>query len=123
MHCPILKRSHGVAAVALLLAAISADGARAEFQTGDDLLEFCRDISDAGYGRCIGYLEGTADSMEAARAARHLPRCVPEGTDMSKLYSVVMQYLLAHPDERRQSASLLVATSLANAWGCGKPAN
>jgi hypothetical protein len=49
------------AAVAAMIAVLSEE-AGAGFQTGNDLLRNCRDISDSGYGLCLGYVEGVVDA-------------------------------------------------------------
>lgn len=92
--------------------------AGAGFQTGDDLLEHCRDISDSGYGLCLGYVEGVADSTEATRLARHLAPCIHQEIGAAQLHNAVIEYLRDHPETRGQNASLLVARAVSSTWQC-----
>jgi hypothetical protein len=103
-----------IAASALMLAWESS----ASFLTGNDLLQFCQDISDSGYGRCLGYIEGVVDSMEAARLSHHMAACVREGVAPSKVHNVVIKYLRDHAETRNQAASGLVVNALSDAWHC-----
>ena len=110
--------------VAAALAAITLVAARqadANFQTGNDLLRFCEDISDSGYGRCLGYVEGVVDSLEVARSDHHLPPCVREGIGTAQVHNAVIKYLRDHPETREQTASRLVVIAVSSALQCSQP--
>src|SRR5262249_26367641 len=105
--------------VALTMATLLlAREASAGFQKGDDLLRNCRDISDSGYGLCVGYIEGVLDNMEAHRRQRHLPPCLPEDVDTGRVHNLVIDYLLANAGKRDQPADLLVVDAVTTEWRC-----
>ncbi len=107
-------------AIAIAVALIAVRDAGAGFQSGSDLLQHCGDVSDSGYGLCLGYVEGVVDGMEADRATHHLPPCIREGVGAAQVHNVVIQYLRDHPEARDQTASLLVVIAVTGAWRCSQ---
>jgi len=106
------------AAVFATAALILIREADAGFVPGKDLLRNCRDISDSGYGLCLGYIEGVLDSMETERRLQHLPSCLPGDVDTSRVHNLVIEYLLAHPDKGDQPADHLVVAAATAEWRC-----
>lgn len=102
-------------ALALIAAAGIAGEARAAFEDGNTLFVHCR--SRFGQSGCEGYIAGIADAL-AGNAIDTIRACIPSDITKRKAYSVVVQWLERHPEERHKPAPGLVARALSEAYPC-----
>lgn len=61
-----------------------------------------------------GYVKGAVDSANGGAF------CVPSGILVGQITDVVFRYLDTHPEQRHQSAHLLVITALKEKFPCAK---
>lgn len=119
-----------VAVVGLLLALAGQVGAQTSaepnssvvtFWSGEQMLSYCK--GGAVRDGCTGYAMGVADTAAEASAAGSIIGpfrvCRPEEVTASQARDVIVQFLQAHPAERRDhSAAGLALQALAAAWPC-----
>ncbi len=112
-------------AAGAVIAAISLGSSRAadvrSFTTGTDLLEDCQGGDVGKRFACTGYIAGVADTIDASHSVPGLPACVPERVELGQVKDAVVHYLEQHPEQRTDSAAVLVMTAISDAWHCGKP--
>ena len=112
--------------LAAALSMLLPNFAYADFYTGNDLLRFCTvRESDPIYfqsdARCAGFIVGAADGAETiglyldvtrSDVESHQLVCIPQGVTVGQLQEIVVAALRANPENRHQSASLLVLAAL-----------
>jgi hypothetical protein len=97
--------------------------ANAYFLDGDELMNHCSaTVADERFdpALCVTYIMGAYDGFMFQRLARNDPRCTPRNLTAGQLREVVVEYLLAHPDNRQMDASALVWNAILAEWpACG----
>jgi hypothetical protein len=98
--------------------------ANANFLDGDELVNHCSaTVADERFDPqiCVTYIMGAYDAFMFQRLVRNQPRCTPRALTAGKLREVVLEYLLANPDNRALDASALVWNAIIAEWpDCGK---
>jgi hypothetical protein len=117
-----MKRAACIA-IALLLSLQRTAAAEAVFQTGNDLLSYCRvprEKESVSLAFCTGYVIGAADQISAFQSIKGATReiCMPEGATISQLRDVVVRYLENNPDARHYAAGSSVLVALHAAFPC-----
>jgi hypothetical protein len=113
-------------AVALLIGRadaqlITVPNATSAFETGKRLLSFCNSPPLANL--CQGYVEGVADAMDIAQAAKASvggwTQCMPNnGMPSLQAQEIVVAFLRRHPEMLDNAAGALVAQALHEAFPC-----
>lgn len=97
----------------IILAALAAGIAHAEFKDGNKLLTQIKgDAMD--YVHANGYVIGVYDSLHS------IVFCPPNNVTAGQVTDMVKNYLEANPDQRHLSADRHVAKVLGRAWPCAK---
>jgi hypothetical protein len=96
----------------ILLAALLAGTAHAQFVDGNRLLERMNDESPAQRMHALGYVLGVLDSFYGSDI------CPPDNVQAGQASAVVKQWLNINPDKRHLMASAIVFIALRNAWPC-----
>jgi MFS-type transporter involved in bile tolerance (Atg22 family) len=96
----------------IVLAAMLAGTAHAQFVDGNSLLERMRDESPVKRMVALGYVLGVLDSFLGSDI------CPPDNVQAGQASAVVKQWLEINPDKRHLTASAIVFVSLRNAWPC-----
>jgi hypothetical protein len=112
----------GIALGATLVAA-PVKGARAAFISGNVLHDACQaPKGSAKSGLCYGFIAGTFDALltSASTLGSRMSFCTPDGVTLGQVIDITTQYLIAHPEQRQNSASSLVWLSLVKAFPCAK---
>ena len=98
--------------------------ASAYFLDGDELMNHCSaTIADERNDpvMCLTYIMGAHDAFMFQRLVRNQPRCTPRDLTGGQLREVVVEYLLANPDNRTMDASSLVWNAIIGEWPeCGQ---
>jgi hypothetical protein len=87
------------------------------FESGNSLIEYCRDTSKVGKAYCYGYIAGVADAMEGDPLLGWRT-CLPDGVTVGQIGDVVKAWLGSHPEDRHFVADELVDEALAEAFPC-----
>lgn len=117
----ILHSSLKLAMPLLLIALLLFTASSNAFDTGNELIEACRNPNDqAQYGYCLGFVSATFDVQEQLGVAKILPAiaCLPEGVNRNQVVAVFQRYASVHPGELHGSAAYLVIASLKEAFPC-----
>ena len=97
--------------------------ANAYFLDGDELMNHCSaTVADERFDPaiCVTYIMGAYDGFMFQRLVRNQTRCTPRSLTGGQLREVVVDYLLAHPDNRQMDASALVWNAIIAKWpNCG----
>jgi hypothetical protein len=97
--------------------------AHAYFLDGDELLNNCSiTVPDERFDPtiCLTYIMGAYDAFMFQRLVRNQPRCAPRNLTGAQLREVVVDYLMANPDNRSMDASALVWNAVIEEWpACG----
>src|SRR5690348_6625352 len=97
--------------------------ASAHFLDGDDLMNHCSaKVADERFDPsiCMSYIMGAYDGFMFQRLVRNQTRCTPRNLTGGQLREVVIDYLLANPDNRQMDASALVWNAIIAKWpNCG----
>ena len=113
-----------LAILAGLIAPALISPAHAYFLDGDELMNHCSaNIPDERFDPaiCVTYIMGAYDGFMFQRLIRNQPRCTPRTLTAGQLREVVVEYLLANPDNRGMDASALVWNAIIAEWpDCGK---
>jgi hypothetical protein len=104
-------------AAALLTALVMlscAQKARAEFETGNVMLQRCTEPAWLMY--CLGYLEGIGryDQLTGSVA------CFPQGVTTGQVKDVYVKFLRNNPEDLHRSAVVLFMQSMMKAFPCPK---
>lgn len=92
---------------------------RIMYYTGNALYELC----ERNEAACTTYIQGVSDGISATTfgTSRDVAYCIPAGSTAKQVHDVVLQYLAAHPADRNELASALIALALSEAWPqCGQ---
>ena len=97
--------------------------ASAYFLDGDELMNHCSaTVADERFDPsiCLTYIMGAHDAHMFQRTVRNQPRCTPRNLTGGQLREVVVEYLMANPDNRAMDASALVWNAILTEWpDCG----
>ena len=113
------RRLFVAGAVVIAVMVISA-GTRAQaFLTGNQLYDYCESKNDAAKtGFCLGFVVGTAETIGEVNTVNGSGTCFPLGATAEQTMDVTRRYLEAHPAERHEGATTLVANALLKAFPC-----
>ena len=103
----------------ILITALAASSAHAEFYTGNQLLNLMNG-SNMEQMHALGYVVGIADVWTGVRV------CAPSGSggiNAGQVHDVVKQYLTNNPQVRHQTADVLTMNALSNVWPCANRSN
>ena len=98
----------------ILIAALAATAAHAEFKTGNDLLADLNDSSYFRQGIALGYIMGAHDTGTG------VTHCAPATVTAGQVQDMVKRHLDAVPSARHLSADSHVTYVLSKAWPCPK---
>lgn len=107
--------------VVLTCGMMVAPKAKADFYSGNRLLEICQS-REASFreGMCWGFVIGVADAMSGRDAAVGGWRaCLPTPVTVAQVTDIAKRYLQRYPERRHYPAANLVAAALAEAFPCG----
>ena len=93
---------------------------RIAYLTGNTFLSQCRNSRVT----CEIYVQGVNDGLFAAMIGtnRDLPYCIPEGSTISQVTDVVLNFMERYPEDRHLLAPTIIANALQMAWPqCGTP--
>lgn len=102
-----------VIGIALPLQVAAAGGAT--FQSGNDILLWCR---TANWQLCYGYIEGVADAMSNGEPVLGWRACIPAGVTVGQVKDATLQFLQIHIGFRQKIAASLVAAALSETFPC-----
>ena len=85
--------------------------------SGNELYSRCiHGPSTPQYVACLAYVEGTVDALSVDKTI-----CLPEShVTTGQVKDIIVNYLRDHPQNRHNSASLLAAIALNEAFPCKK---
>jgi hypothetical protein len=107
------------------LASSPAAAGDLEFFTGQSLYAECSAKPGAPdypqrAARCVGYVIGVSDALQAAQGAGASQRvCLPATASAAQVVDAVAKYLADHPDKRPIAAQDLVSEALSQKYPCG----
>jgi hypothetical protein len=119
-----------VRGILMALTITSAAVAQEDTESASVLLPYCRlPPAQTGKnaflaGRCIGLVQGIADTLALVKQANGgdelTPLCInrPKGANTDQAVKVVVKYGDAHPDQTRAPFSVVAALALTEAWAC-----
>jgi hypothetical protein len=97
---------------------VCASPARADFQTGNELLFFCTLNNDVlAKGICLGYVEAIADFVRYF-GYQGVKYCADPNVTAQQMMDITVQFLRANPATRHLSASGIVAVALTQNFPC-----
>lgn len=100
----------------LILAALLAGSAHAEFKTGNKLLsQINGDLAD--YANAVGYVTGVYDTLQS------ITHCPPGGVTAGQITDMVKNYLETNPEMRHNTADRIIGAVLKRAWPCAERGN
>lgn len=88
------------------------------FRDGNELYRLCASQFETEKVNCLGYIQGAADSLEAARLVARMLPCIKEPVELGQIQDVVILYLRDHPEIRHRGAAGLIWAAIADAWHC-----
>ena len=124
------------ASAALAFAALPSVAQVGANLTGNEIYEACNSADDlAKQGFCVGYIDGVVEGMRwgaavpliragtakgevDSLASMFLGFCIPEGATLGQYRDVMVGYLRRNPQDRHNSARLLMQLALSEAFRC-----
>jgi hypothetical protein len=102
--------------VVALLAMLQGSPARAGFENGNRLYEYCSKPNEVF---CLGYVMGVIDGARVNWKKENLV-CVPDHVMGRQARDIVTKFLRDTPQDRQLDADVLIARALHLAWSCPK---
>ena len=96
------------------LIALTALPVRAEFYSGNEILQRMQSESLVEQVIAIGFVGGVADAFDM------IMFCPPTGATVGQARDIARRYLLLNPAKRHRAAAGLVVDALMEAWPCEK---
>ena len=100
--------------VSILLAAMLATSAHADFQSGNEILNNINSDNYYSKGNAMGYIMGVVDAYSGIYI------CPPATITGGQIQDIVKSYLVQTPSVRHQGASGLVYTAMVEFFPCKK---
>ena len=100
--------------VPILLAALLATSAHADFKNGNELLEGLNHDNYYNRGYALGYISAVVDSYSGIFI------CPPGTITGGQVQDIVKNYLVQNPATRHQGASLLAYNAMVEFFPCKK---
>jgi len=109
--------------------------ARAQVQTGADLLKNCQVVLESNPNNtamldgvsCLSYLRGMSETFDLWKVFNDRrkqnnppPACVPNGVTAREIAIAVVNYIKQHPPEMHHAVSDVALTALMNAYPCNE---
>lgn len=109
-------------AAALILGGLTAESARADFQTGGTLLQNCNNAeNDVALAYCVGYMTAVADVIgNGDEEISYWDACLPEDATQGEVFEKLKTWLTEHPQNADAAATDNIAQGLATLYPCGK---
>ncbi len=85
--------------------------------TGNDYVAECPNTGRI-YPLCLAYVHGLADGLSIVAPGGRLMVCYPKGMTMGQLWTVVNQWIYAHPADWHLALNELVAKALYDSFAC-----
>jgi hypothetical protein len=104
------------ASVLMIVAAMIAGPARAEFVTGNDLYTKCNSNAPEDKFWCLGFVTGVFDTLPTGPKKGLV--CPGPNVTAGQVHDVVVKNLQEHPTMRHLPAAFLVGTALGVAFPC-----
>jgi len=98
----------------ILLAALLATSAHADFKSGNELLANINGDNYYNKGNAMGYIMGVVDAYSGIYI------CPPETITGGQIQDIVKSYLAQTPSTRHQGASMLVYSAMVEFFPCKK---
>lgn len=95
----------------VFLALLFASQARAEFYTGNEMLDLCRGNTGA-QSICLGYFAGVYDALHG------VTHCAPAGVTVGQAKDMVVRAMESVPEVRNETADRIAAHVFKKAWPC-----
>jgi hypothetical protein len=96
----------------LVLLALVGSPVRAEFYTGNELLQRMQSDSVIEKSVALGFVAGVTDTMEGILI------CSPDYATTGQARDVVFRHLLLNPQSRHKTAAALAVEALRAVWPC-----
>lgn len=96
----------------ILIAALAASPAYAQFYSGNDLLEKLNDTNPAQRMFALGYVAAVIDTVIDVQV------CPPDQIQVGQVRDIVHRWLQNNPDKRQFTASSIVIHALKQSWPC-----
>ena len=113
-----MRLSATVATLTFLVVLLAGMASASEAVSGNELYELL--ASKSPYGRFVGegYTLGVIDTTHSLNRLWHLPVqwTLPPKVTKRQIFDAVIQYLAKHPEERDQTAYVLVNKALRSAF-------
>jgi hypothetical protein len=107
-----------VAKVTILVILLAGTASAWEAESGNELYELL--TSKSPYSRFVGegYILGVIDTTHSINRVWHLPVkwTIPPKVTKKQIFEAVKQYLAKHPEDRNQTAYVLVNKALGGAF-------
>ena len=100
--------------VSILLAAMLATSAHADFKSGNEILDNINSDNYYSKGNAMGYIMGVVDAYSGIYI------CPPATITGGQIQDIVKSYLVQTPSVRHQGASGLVYTAMVEFFPCKK---
>lgn len=112
-----MKLKLGVFIVAVLWP-ITAFSANDFFVSGDQLYDYCQEKNPS----CTSYIAGAVDTLLIMGKLAITPKivCLPRNAAVGQVVDTAVNYLQAHPEERKFNAASTALEALAKTFPCNK---
>jgi hypothetical protein len=100
--------------VPIVLAALLATSAHADFKSGNEILENINSDNYYNKGNAMGYIMGVVDAYSGIYI------CPPATITGGQIQDIVKSYLAQTPSTRHQGASVLVYSAMVEFFPCKK---
>src|ERR1700733_12320471 len=115
----MIALQHVLIAKALSLILVATSTPLPVFEPGSVLLGQCRSDAPTLRSECLGYIQGTLDTMLLYSAARgDEPFCVPRGVTVEQMHDAVVAFIEERPAQWHEGAPGLVFGAIVKAWPC-----
>ena len=97
---------------------VAAFSATDFFVSGDQLYDFCQEKNPA----CTSYIAGAVDTLLIMRKLAITPKivCLSDNAALGQVVDTAVNYLQAHPEERKFNAASTALEALAKTFPCNK---
>ncbi|MBC8267155.1 MAG: hypothetical protein H8E36_00205 [Rhodospirillaceae bacterium] len=113
--------------IALVIGLFEISTAEAGYKEGNDIHRHCSQQESEFYtGVCLGYITGAVDVLSDAKFAGAFINDFEIGCwsiaeiELGQLIDIVKKYLVDHPEERHNIATLIVLSAIREAFPCSK---
>lgn len=101
-----------VAALMLVVLAVVCFPVRAQFYSGNELIQRMQSESVVDKMVALGFVAGVADAWDGILV------CPPENSTTGQTRDIALKFLILNPAKRHRPAAELVSEALGEAWPC-----